>query len=153
QPQGRGHYELSGQSALQHHSDGSAAAAVTGGITRPDTESRGQCGVAHPDWPRGLPLPPQQRRARLAALFGVIAAVYLFIARPLRKRVSDAQVARLIEERHRGLEDRLVSAVEVADESARAASPAIVDRLVDDASRRVAEVSPDEIIPKQKLWR
>ncbi|HZS07187.1 MAG TPA: DUF4175 family protein [Blastocatellia bacterium] len=90
---------------------------------------------------------------RLAALFGVIAAVYLFIARPLRKRVSDAQVARLIEERHRGLEDRLVSAVEVADESARAASPAIVDRLVDDASRRVAEVSPDEIIPKQKLWR
>src|SRR5262249_23517994 len=49
---------------------------------------------------------------RIFALLGIIAAIVLAIVRPLRKRVSDAQIARLVEEKHPGLDDRLVSAIE-----------------------------------------
>ncbi len=90
---------------------------------------------------------------RLVALFGVIAAIYFFIVRAVRRRVSDAQVARLIEEKHGGLEERLVSAVEISDDRAGVASPAIAERLVNDANQRVAAVGLDEIIPQQRLWK
>ncbi len=91
---------------------------------------------------------------RLVAFLGFIAAVYFFLVRPLLKRASEAQVARLIEERHRGLQDRLATAVEfTSEEQKRRASSTIVARLLDDANRCASEVTLDEVIPKERLWK
>src|SRR6185503_19574606 len=76
------------------------------------------------------------------ALSGI--AAWLFVVRPFRARLNDAQIARLIEEKC-DLEDRLVTAVEYSD-NPREASPAIVDRLVDDASRRSSAINIDRLI-------
>src|SRR5712692_488657 len=71
-------------------------------------------------------------------------AGYVFLIRRLRARLSESSLARLIEERSK-LEDRLVTAVEYS-ESPREASPAIVDRLIADASRRSASVNLDSVV-------
>src|SRR5215813_8671099 len=43
---------------------------------------------------------------RVFAVLSMIAAVYFAVVRPLRRRVSDAQLARLVEEKHPGINDR-----------------------------------------------
>ena len=53
---------------------------------------------------------------RVGALLGIIASIFFFLIQPLRKRITDAQVARLVEERHPALGDRLVTAVELRDD-------------------------------------
>src|SRR5262245_43182515 len=45
---------------------------------------------------------------RIFATLSVVAAVYFALVRPLRRRASDAQLARLIEEKHPGVEERFV---------------------------------------------
>src|SRR5262249_24096607 len=87
---------------------------------------------------------------RIFAVLSVIAAVY----RQRRRRASDAQLARLVEEKHPGVEDRFVSAIEFSGEETRAAfSPVIIDRLVDDADRHAHDVSVDEIVPRKRFWQ
>src|SRR5215207_9956534 len=54
---------------------------------------------------------------RIGAVLMCLATVYFALLRPLLKRISDARLARLIEERSPGTEDRLVTAVEYADEA------------------------------------
>src|SRR5215470_15718232 len=91
---------------------------------------------------------------RILAALSVIAAVYFALVRPLRRRASDAQLARLVEEKHPGIEDRFVSAIEFSGEEQRAAfSPIIIDRLVDDADRHASDVSVDEIVPRKRFWQ
>src|SRR5262245_14535012 len=91
---------------------------------------------------------------RIFAVLGVTAAVYFALVRPLRRRASDAQLARLVEENHPGVEDRFVSAIEFSGEETRAAfSPVIIDRLVDDADRHAGDVSVDEIVPRKRFWQ
>src|SRR5919205_712863 len=65
---------------------------------------------------------------RIGALLMVLATIYFALLRPLLKRISDARLARLIEEHSPGTEDRLVTAVEYANDNRRV-SPAIVSRL------------------------
>src|SRR5262249_48967141 len=89
---------------------------------------------------------------RIFAVLSVVAAVYFALVRPLRRRASDAQIARLIEEKHPGIEERFVSAIEFSGEEGRATfSPVIIDRLVDDADRRVSGVSVDEIVQRKRF--
>src|SRR5215470_5857403 len=91
---------------------------------------------------------------RIFAVLSVIAAVYFALVRPLRRRASDAQLARLVEEKHPGVEDRFVTALEFSGEERHAAfSPVIVDRLVDDADRHARDVSVDEIVPHKRFWQ
>src|SRR5262249_38413636 len=91
---------------------------------------------------------------RIIAVLSVIAAVYFALVRPLRRRVSDNQLARLVEEKHPGIDDRFVTAMEFSSEEQRAAfSPVIVDRLVDDADRHARDVSVDEIVPRKRFWQ
>src|SRR5918992_1547832 len=52
---------------------------------------------------------------RLGALVAFAAAVFLALVRPLARRVADARLARLIEERVPEAEDRFVTAVEFAE--------------------------------------
>src|SRR5262245_13534316 len=91
---------------------------------------------------------------RIIAVLSVIAAVYIALVRPLRRRVSDNQLARLVEEKHPGIDDRFVTAMEFSGEERSAAfSPVIVDRLVDDADRHARDVSVDEIVPRKRFWQ
>ncbi len=91
---------------------------------------------------------------RILAVLSVIAAVYFAIVRPLCRKISDAQLARLVEEKHPGINDRFVSAIEFSEEERRAAfSPAIIDRLVDDADNHARDVSVEEIVPRKRFWQ
>src|SRR5262245_47060022 len=91
---------------------------------------------------------------RIFAVLSVTAAVYFALVRPLRRRVSDSQLARLVEEKHPGIDDRFVTAIEFTGEERPAAfSPVIVDRLVDDADRHASDVSVDEIVPRKRFWQ
>src|SRR5262245_42105840 len=91
---------------------------------------------------------------RIFAVLSVVAAVYFALVRPLRRRASDAQVARLVEEKHPGIEDRFVSAIEFSGEEGRATfSPVIIDRLARDADLRASGVSIDEIVPRKRFWQ
>ncbi|HKX27979.1 MAG TPA: DUF4175 family protein [Blastocatellia bacterium] len=91
---------------------------------------------------------------RLAAIVGLVAAAYVFLVRPLRRQVGDHQIARLIEEKHEGLGDRMVSAIEYSNEERRAGfSPAIIDRLIDDADQRARDIDLDRVVPRQRFWQ
>src|SRR5438067_324097 len=70
---------------------------------------------------------------RAGALLMVLATIYFALLRPLLQRISDARLARLIEEHSPGTEDRLVTAVEYLQDNHRI-SPAIVKRLHQDAN-------------------
>ena len=52
---------------------------------------------------------------RIGALLMVLTTIYFALLRPLFKRISDARLARLIEEHSPGTEDRLVTAVEYSN--------------------------------------
>ncbi|MFN7624103.1 MAG: hypothetical protein ACK5RS_13260 [Acidobacteriota bacterium] len=92
---------------------------------------------------------------RLLSIGAVAAAVFVSLWRPLRRRVEDRQIARLIEERVPGLEERLVTAVEVANQSASAPSTlsekTIHNRLIEEADSFAARIGVDEVVPRQRL--
>ena len=79
-----------------------------------------------------------------------MAAAWLFLIRPLRAKISDTRIALLIEEKC-ALEDRLVTAVEYS-EGPREASPAIVDRLITDASTRSSSADLDRVIDPRRAY-
>src|SRR6476469_10649492 len=66
---------------------------------------------------------------RIGALLMCLATIYFALLRPLLKRITDTRLARLIEERTPGVEDRLVTAVEFAHDASSRISPALVGRL------------------------
>src|SRR4051812_25178350 len=69
---------------------------------------------------------------------------------PLRRVPQDSAVARFIEERDPALDDRLVSAVDLA--RGRTA-PGLADVMMADAARRSARVDVDAIVPSHTLRR
>ncbi len=73
-----------------------------------------------------------------------LGAAVWFVLLPLRNRLSDSKIARLIEERVH-LDDRVTTAVEFSD-NARDASPAILHRLVKDADSRVTTANANQIV-------
>lgn len=88
---------------------------------------------------------------RLGALLTLIATAYLALVRPLIRRISDARLARLIEERTPGTEDRLVAAVEYAT-AEHHISPALVNRLQSDANQLSATLNFRNVIRRSRLW-
>src|SRR5262245_46032396 len=100
-------------------------------------------------WTAGAPI----------ALLG-LASVTILIAggaigwalAPLRHAPADLQVARFIEERAPALDDRLVTAVDVA-EGRSSVTAMLAAPLVADAARRVREVPIDSIVPSETLRR
>ena len=73
-----------------------------------------------------------------------VAAAWLFLMRPLGAKINDTKIARLIEERCE-LNDRVVTAVEYSVDP-REASPAIVDRLITDASHKSSTADLDRVV-------
>ena len=101
------------------------------------------------------------RSPNALAAIGVVAALLalLSISRalwPVRRRPTDKQVARFIEEREPSLDDRLVSAVDVASWSGSAdapAQPGLSGMLLADADRRASLVDPSTIVTGEVLRR
>src|SRR5215510_1862895 len=89
---------------------------------------------------------------RLGALITFLAAVYFGLIRPLWKRITDARLARLIEEHSPGTEDRLVTAIECSsDERNPHLSKAILNRLEADANQLAGLLNPGNVIRRSRL--
>jgi hypothetical protein len=88
---------------------------------------------------------------RVGALLTCLATIYFALLRPLLKRITDARLARLIEERSPGTEDRLVTAVELANKEASHVSPALVSRLYRDANSVSATLDVRNVILRSRL--
>src|SRR5829696_5290374 len=87
---------------------------------------------------------------RIGAVLMCLATIYFALLRPLLKRISDARLARLIEEHSPGAEDRLVAAVEYSNNNHRI-SPAIVSRLYQDANSVSAMLDIGNVIRRSRL--
>jgi hypothetical protein len=88
---------------------------------------------------------------RTGALLMCLATIYFALLRPLLKRITDTRLARLIEEKTPGVEDRLVSAVEFSNEESSRISPALVSRLHRDANSVSASVDIRNVIRRSPL--
>ena len=88
---------------------------------------------------------------RIGAVLMVLTTIYFALLRPLLKRISDTRLARLIEERSPGTEDRLVTAVEFANDDASRISPALVGRLYRDANSVSATLDVRNVIRQSRL--
>ncbi|HEX8150484.1 MAG TPA: DUF4175 family protein [Pyrinomonadaceae bacterium] len=89
---------------------------------------------------------------RVGALVAFVAAAYASLVRPLARRIGDARLARFIEERARGTEDRLVTAVEFEEgEESRRVSRALLERLRSDADGAAAGVDLDRVFSRRAL--
>jgi hypothetical protein len=87
---------------------------------------------------------------RIVPLVLTVATAWWFIFRALRQKISDTQIARLVEEKFT-LDDRVTTAVEFAEHS-RDASPAIVNRLVRDADERVARADLNVVVDPRQAY-
>jgi hypothetical protein len=76
--------------------------------------------------------------ARLALAASLVASIYVFLVRPLRRRVSDDQVALYLEEKEPSLQTMLISAVESSREGRHWESSALVQKLVEQAVQKCA---------------
>ena len=84
------------------------------------------------------------------AVLALVAAL-IWAFRPARDLPSDARVARFVEEREESLDDRLVSAAQLASSSDPLSA---VGRLfTEDVARRAADVDPEAIVPAPTLRR
>jgi hypothetical protein len=84
-----------------------------------------------------------------AAALALIAILWSLL--PLRRRPDDRQVARFIEERDPSLDDRLVTAVDVAHQPSTPAG--FAEPVLADAARRAREVNVDAIISGTAMRR
>ena len=98
-------------------------------------------------WTTGAPVVLMVMAA--IALIMAVGALTWCLA-PLRRVPLDSRVARYIEERAPSLDDRLVSAVDVAQTKT---APAFANAMLADAARRTAAIDIDTIVPAAALRR
>src|SRR3982751_390378 len=90
--------------------------------------------------------------ARVAVLVTLVAAVGWFMRKPLRRKVTDEQVALYLEEHEPSLQATLLSAVE-ASQDGRAQSAALVQRVVEQAIEKCAQVDASRRVERLPLRR
>lgn len=89
---------------------------------------------------------------RIFSLLTVSGVAWYYLIRPLTKKIADTQLARLVEERHEGLNERLVSAIEFSTNAeAHKFSPAILDKLKEDAEKHVGQVNLNNVYPRKQM--
>src|SRR4051812_28295109 len=98
-------------------------------------------------WTTGAPIALIVVALLAAAL---VVTAFVICLWPLRRGPHDTAVARFIEEREPALDDRLVSAVDLARGRA---SAGLADALMADTARRTARVDVDAIVPAHTLQR
>ena len=87
------------------------------------------------EWARFSPVSIVAARVLLAA--ALVGSIYYFLVRPLRRQVTDEQVALYLEEHEPSLQATLVSAVEASREGADPESAVLIRRLVEQALETV----------------
>jgi hypothetical protein len=102
------------------------------------------------DWARFTPA--SILTARIASFAALLAAVVWFLVRPLRRRVTDEQVAMYLEEHEPSLQATLLSAVE-ASQQGRPQSAALVQRVVEQAIEKCARIDAARSVERLPLRR
>jgi hypothetical protein len=87
---------------------------------------------------------------RVLPILLTFAAAWWFVFRALRRKISDTQIARLVEEKI-SFDDRVTTAVEFGGHT-RDASPAIVNRLVRDADERVSDADLNRVVDPRHAY-
>jgi hypothetical protein len=87
---------------------------------------------------------------RILPIVLTFATAWWFVFRALRRKISDAQIARLVEEKI-SFDDRVTTAVEFGEQT-RDASPAIVNRLVRDADERVSDADLNKVVDPRHAY-
>jgi hypothetical protein len=90
---------------------------------------------------------------RLVALLAVVGIVAFWLIRPLRRRVTDNQVALYVEEHEPSLEASILSAVETVQTSNSSASPALLEKLVEQATEQCRALNTSQTIDQQARRR
>ncbi|MFN7984969.1 MAG: DUF4175 family protein, partial [Vicinamibacterales bacterium] len=91
---------------------------------------------------------------RIIAALVFAALVWIGFVLPLRRRVTDGQVALYLEEKDPSLQAAILSAIEsvpAADGSDRGPSPALVERLVDQAIEKCRTIEDGAVIERANL--
>ncbi|NBO66567.1 MAG: hypothetical protein EBU88_17270, partial [Acidobacteria bacterium] len=89
---------------------------------------------------------------RIITVTLVAGTAYFGLWRPMRRKVRPEQIARLIEERVPGLDDRFVTATEVAQISpSNLGREGLQERLLTDVNERAAAIDPDQILPRRRV--
>ena len=89
---------------------------------------------------------------RVGALLTCLSTIFFSLVYPLLRKISDARLARLVEEKTPGMDDRLVTAVEFSDsEQRKHISPAIVNRMFADANEASATLNLGTVIRRSRL--
>lgn len=86
----------------------------------------------------------------------LLHGVWLYILAPLRKRAVLDELALRVEKAYPGLEDRLISALQLSREDAfglRGASPALIEALLEDCKHAVAPLDFSSLITLQSIKR
>jgi len=101
-----------------------------------------------------MPLPMIARvvfLAGIAASFGYL--VYRFIVKPVRKKLTEHDVALHIEQHYTELEDRLVSSLQFGgqEEQDDPIASHLINRLVDDTAEKTKELNFKKTVSKKKL--
>ncbi|HZM95451.1 MAG TPA: DUF4175 family protein [Vicinamibacterales bacterium] len=91
--------------------------------------------------------------ARLSLAVTVLAAVYWFLIRPLRQRVTDEQVALYLEEHEPSLQATLLSAVESSRTGNPSESAALVKRVIEQALEVCARLNASHRVEMRPLRR
>jgi hypothetical protein len=101
------------------------------------------------EWARFSPVSIIGARVLLAAAVG--AAIYYFLVRPLRRQVTDEQVALYLEEHEPSLQATLVSAVEASRQGTNSESAVLIRRLVEQALEACASTNAARRVEEQPL--
>jgi hypothetical protein len=91
--------------------------------------------------------------ARVSLVLTVLAAVYWFLIRPLRQRVTDEQVALYLEEHEPSLQATLLSAVESSRAGNPSESAALVKRVIEQALEVCARLNASHRVEMRPLRR
>jgi hypothetical protein len=83
----------------------------------------------------------------------LVAAAIVWGWLRVRRQASERQIARLIEEQHPELEDRLASAVEFGEERGDAPANPLVAFLLADAAKRASAIDPARVVSSQAIRR
>jgi hypothetical protein len=97
-----------------------------------------------------LDLAGEGRALLVTAAAMIVLAVVVAVAWPLRRRPTDKQVARFVEEHLPELEDGLASAVGADADTRRLA---LFAPLLREAARRAEDVDLNRVVPSEVLWR
>jgi hypothetical protein len=90
---------------------------------------------------------------RIATAVVVALLSYVFLVRPLLRRVTDEQVALYLEEHEPSLEAAIISAVEAEQHGLPADSPALVRKLVQNAVEKVRAIEDGRRVERDPVRR